>query len=48
LLQPNMVEGSYEHPTLSFLLDPFLATYGGKVVGLGLWALAGRALVRRA
>jgi hypothetical protein len=48
LLQPTMTEGSDLHPTISYLLDPVLATYPGKVVGLGLWALAGRALVRRA
>ncbi len=48
LLQPNMAEGSYDHPTISYLLDPVLATYGGRVAGLGLWAFAGRTLVRRA
>jgi hypothetical protein len=46
--QPTLTDMSYDHPTVSYLLDPVLATYAGRVVGLGLWAGAGRALVRRA
>lgn len=46
--QPSFSETSYDSPTLSYLLEPALDTYPGRVAGLGLWALAGRGLVRRA
>jgi hypothetical protein len=46
--QPNLAETSYDHPTISYLLDPVLATYPGRAIGLGLWAAAGRSLIRRA
>jgi hypothetical protein len=46
--QPTLVQTSTDHPTISFLLDPFVATYPGRAVALALWALAGRGLVRRA
>lgn len=46
--QPTLEEGSYAHPTISYLLDPILATYPGRLVGLLVWLAAGRALVRRA
>jgi hypothetical protein len=45
--QPTLAESSYNSPTISYLLDPFFATYAGRVVGLGLWAWAGRSLIRR-
>jgi hypothetical protein len=46
--QPTLEVGSYAHPTISFLLDPILATYPGRVLGVLIWLAAGRALVRRA
>jgi len=45
--QPTLAESSYDHPTISYLLDPVLATYTGRVVGLCLWVAAGRSLIRR-
>jgi len=46
--QPTLAESSYEHPTISYLLDPIFGTFAGRAVGLGLWAVAGRSLIRRA
>ncbi len=46
--QPTLAETSADHPTISFLLEPILATYAGRAAALVLWALAGRGLVRRA
>jgi hypothetical protein len=46
--QPTLAETSADHPTISFLLEPILATYAGRAAALALWALAGRGLVRRA
>lgn len=46
--QPSFSETSRDSPTLSYLVGPMLDTYPGRVVGLGLWALAGRGLIRRA
>lgn len=45
--QPTLAEASYEHPTISYLLDPILGTFAGRAIGLALWAAAGRSLVRR-
>jgi hypothetical protein len=45
--QPTLAESSYDHPTISYLLDPVFATYVGRFVGLCLWAALGRSLVRR-
>lgn len=45
--QADLAVGSYDHPTISYLTDPALTTYAGRVVGLVAWALAGRGLVRR-
>lgn len=46
--QPTLAEMSYDSPTISYLVDPVIATYWGRVLALGLWAAAGRALLRRA
>lgn len=46
--QPTLEVGSYAHPTISYLLDPILATYPGRVLGILVWLAAGRGLVRRA
>ena len=46
--QPSFSETSYDSPTLSYLFEPALDTYPGRVAGLGLWAWAGRGLIRRA
>lgn len=37
--------GSAEHPTISVLLDPWLATLSGKALFIGLWILAGVGLL---
>lgn len=47
LLQPSLVEGSYDHPTLSVLMDPVLATHAGRSVFLGLWLWLGWFLLER-
>ncbi len=46
--QPTLLEGSPDHPTLSVLLDPVLATYPGRVAVLACWLALGRYLVRKA
>jgi len=46
--QPTLAVYSAEHPTISFLIEPILATFPGRAVAVGLWAVAGRSLVRRA
>ncbi len=47
LLQPTLTEGSYDHPTLSVIMDPILATYPGRAAFLGLWILLGWFLLER-
>lgn len=46
--QPTLEAGSYAHPTISYLLDPVLATYPGRLLGILLWLVAGRILVAKA
>jgi hypothetical protein len=48
LQQPTLTTGSRAHPTISVLLEPFLATYPGRVVTFGAWLAAGWSLARRA
>jgi len=47
LLQPDLVTGSWAHPTLSTLLDPILALHTGRSVLLFVWLALGWYLVRR-
>jgi hypothetical protein len=47
LLQPSLTTDSYQHPTLSVLSDPFLATHVGRTIGLFLWLALGWSLIRR-
>ncbi len=47
LLQPSLVQGSYDHPTLSVLMDPILATHAGRSAFLALWLLLGWFLLER-
>jgi len=47
LLQPSLAEGSYDHPTLSTLLEPLLAGHTGRSIALLLWLALGWYLVRR-
>lgn len=47
LLQPSLVEGSYDHPTLSVLMDPVLASHAGRSVFLALWLWLGWFLLER-
>jgi hypothetical protein len=46
--QPTLAVYSSDHPTISFLVEPIIATFPGRAVAIGLWAVAGRGLVRRA
>jgi len=46
LLQPALTVNSDAHPTISYLLDPILATHTGRSVILGLWLASGAWLVR--
>jgi hypothetical protein len=45
--QPDLVTGSWEHPTVSVLLDPVLATYPGRAAVLAGWLAGGWFLCRR-
>lgn len=47
LLQPSLTEGSYDHPTLSVLMDPVLASHAGRSVFLALWLWLGWFLLER-
>jgi len=47
LLQPDLVTGSYAHPTLSTLLDPILALHTGRSALLFVWLVLGWYLVKR-
>jgi hypothetical protein len=47
LLQPDLVTGSYAHPTLSTLLDPVLAVHSGRSALLLAWLGLGWYLARR-
>ena len=41
LLQPSFRTDSYTHPTISFLMDPLLASHLGRAIGLLAWLAAG-------
>ena len=41
LLQPSLTTDSYEHPTLSVLMDPLLSGHLGRSVFLWLWLTSG-------
>lgn len=45
--QPSIDQTSPDSPTISYLMEPVLATYPGKAATLGIWVIAGRTLVRR-
>jgi hypothetical protein len=45
--QPSLEITSYDHPTISFLLEPVLATYPGRFIALLAWVAAGRGLIGR-
>lgn len=47
LMQPSLREGSYDHPTISVIMDDFLAAYWGRVIILLLWLALGWFLVRQ-
>jgi hypothetical protein len=47
LLQPTLTTDSPEHPTISVLLDPLLASHPGRSVGFAAWLALGWFLVRR-
>jgi len=37
LMQPSIRTASYAHPTLSYLMDPVLASHGGRSITLLVW-----------
>lgn len=41
LLQPSFGTDSYAHPTISFLMDPLLASHLGRAIGLFAWLALG-------
>ena len=41
LLQPSFRTDSYAHPTISFLMDPLLASHVGRAIGLSAWLAMG-------
>ncbi len=45
--QPSLDQTSHDSPTISYLMEPVLATYPGRAATLGIWVIAGRTLVRR-
>ena len=45
--QPSREVGSYDHPTLSVLMDHTMSTHAGRSITLALWLMAGWALARR-
>jgi hypothetical protein len=47
LQQPSLSTPSYDHPTLSTLTDPILASHPGRTIGLILWLSFGWFLLRR-
>jgi hypothetical protein len=47
LLQPSLTTGSYDHPTISVMMDPVLAHHPGRTVVLFLWLVGGWFLVQR-
>jgi hypothetical protein len=47
LLQPSLTEGSSDHPTISVLMDPVLATHAGRSLFLALWLWLGWFLLER-
>jgi hypothetical protein len=47
LLQPSLVKGSPNHPTVSVLLDPVLASHPGRTAFLAVWLSCGWFLIER-
>jgi hypothetical protein len=47
LQQPSLSTPSYDHPTLSTLTDPILASHPGRTIGLILWLSFGWFVLRR-
>jgi hypothetical protein len=47
LQQPSLSTPSYDHPTLSTLTDPILASHPGRTIGMILWLSFGWFLLRR-
>lgn len=45
--QPSLTVTSYDHPTISALTDPLLATAPGRAIALAGWLLLGWFLIRR-
>lgn len=48
LQQPSLMVSSEAHPTISFLMDPVLATHLGRSIALAVWLGAGWWLLTRA
>jgi len=46
LLQPSFRTDSYAHPTISFLMDPLLASHVGRAIGLFAWLALGWLLLQ--
>jgi hypothetical protein len=46
--QPDLRDGSYEHPTISYLMDSVLASEAGRTITLAAWLLLGWALLAAA
>lgn len=47
LSQPSLTVGSYDHPTLSELAEPFLSSHAGRSVGMAIWLGTGWYLLER-
>lgn len=46
-LQPSLTVGSYDHPTLSELAEPFLNGHWGRSIGITAWLATGWYLLER-
>jgi hypothetical protein len=47
LSQPSLQDGSYAHPTISFLMDTVLSSHAGRTITLLAWLVLGAFLLTR-
>ena len=47
LMQPSFITDSWEHPTLSTLMDSVLGSHPARSISIFVWLLVGGSLIRR-
>ncbi len=47
LMQPSLTTDSWEHPTLSTLMDSVLGSHPARTISIFVWLLVGGFLIRR-